>query len=136
MSEKTFRRDSRRATALFKRLTLPDWPRCLTVEGTKCSSEYLRAEAHCPLPIGRPETEEDYLANIRPSNHTANDGNLGDGAHRERRVGVNPQTAAGCRQIGQFEQTLYVVHNAHVLAGTRIPTRAVWTLNVAAYDRP
>jgi len=37
-------------------------------------------------------------------------------------------------QIGKITRKRYVVHNAAVLAGTRIPTRAVWNLHVAGYD--
>lgn len=38
------------------------------------------------------------------------------------------------RQVGQVERNRYVVHNAPVLAGTRVPTRAVWNLHKAGYS--
>jgi DNA-binding transcriptional MerR regulator len=37
-------------------------------------------------------------------------------------------------QIGRIGRNRYVVHNAHVIAGTRIPTSAVWNLHEADYD--
>jgi uncharacterized protein (DUF433 family) len=37
-------------------------------------------------------------------------------------------------QIGQIERNRYVVHNAPVLAGTRVPTAAVWNLREAGYS--
>ncbi len=37
-------------------------------------------------------------------------------------------------QIGRIERNRYVVHNAPVLAGTRIPTLAVWNLHKAGYN--
>lgn len=37
-------------------------------------------------------------------------------------------------QIGKITRNRYIVHNAAVLAGTRIPTSAVWNLNAAGYD--
>lgn len=40
----------------------------------------------------------------------------------------------GNREVGRVERNRYVVHNAHVLAGTRVPTRAVWNLHRAGYD--
>ena len=36
-------------------------------------------------------------------------------------------------QIGKITRNRYIVHNSAVLAGTRIPTRAVWNLHVAGY---
>ncbi|HLZ68891.1 MAG TPA: DUF433 domain-containing protein [Dehalococcoidia bacterium] len=36
--------------------------------------------------------------------------------------------------IGRVERRRYVAHNAPVLAGTRIPTSAVWNLAKAGYD--
>jgi uncharacterized protein (DUF433 family) len=38
-------------------------------------------------------------------------------------------------QIGRVQRHRYVVHNAPVLAGTRVPTSAVWNLYQAGYDR-
>ena len=37
-------------------------------------------------------------------------------------------------QIGQVARNRYVVHNAHVIAGTRIPTSAVWNFHEAGYS--
>ncbi len=37
-------------------------------------------------------------------------------------------------QLGRVVQNRYVVHNAHVLAGTRIPTSAVWNFHKAGYS--
>lgn len=37
-------------------------------------------------------------------------------------------------QVGRIERNRYVVHNAPVLAGTRIPTSAVWNLHGAGFD--
>ena len=37
-------------------------------------------------------------------------------------------------QIGKIGRNRYVVHNAWVVAGTRIPTQAVWNLHQAGYD--
>jgi uncharacterized protein (DUF433 family) len=37
-------------------------------------------------------------------------------------------------QIGKIEQNRYVVHNAHVVAGTRVPTRAIWNFHLAGTD--
>jgi uncharacterized protein (DUF433 family) len=36
-------------------------------------------------------------------------------------------------QIGKFERHRYVVHNTHVVAGTRVPTSAVWNLHQAGF---
>lgn len=36
-------------------------------------------------------------------------------------------------QIGKFERHRYVVHNAHVVAGTRVPTTAIWNLHQAGF---
>jgi DNA-binding transcriptional MerR regulator len=36
-------------------------------------------------------------------------------------------------QIGKIDRNRYVVHNAHVAAGTRIPTTAIWNLREAGY---
>jgi uncharacterized protein (DUF433 family) len=36
--------------------------------------------------------------------------------------------------IGQITRHRYVVHNAPVLAGTRIPTSAIWAFHVEGYD--
>lgn len=41
----------------------------------------------------------------------------------------------GRKQLGRIEQNRYVVHNAPVLAGTRVPTRAVWNLHMAGYSK-
>ena len=37
-------------------------------------------------------------------------------------------------QVGQLTRNRYVVHNAWVVAGTRIPTEAIWNFHVAGYD--
>jgi uncharacterized protein (DUF433 family) len=37
-------------------------------------------------------------------------------------------------EIGQIEQHRNVAENAHVLAGTRIPTKAVWLFHAAGYE--
>lgn len=37
-------------------------------------------------------------------------------------------------EIGKIAQHRNVVHNASVVAGTRVPTRAVWNLHHAGYD--
>jgi uncharacterized protein (DUF433 family) len=36
-------------------------------------------------------------------------------------------------QFGQIERNRYVVHNAWVIAGTRIPTKAIWHFHQAGY---
>lgn len=36
-------------------------------------------------------------------------------------------------QIGQIVRNRYVVHNAWVVAGTRIPTEAIWNFHTAGY---
>jgi uncharacterized protein (DUF433 family) len=40
----------------------------------------------------------------------------------------------GVEQVGRIERHRYVMHNAHVMAGTRIPTAAVWRLSDAGYS--
>lgn len=37
-------------------------------------------------------------------------------------------------QIGQLQRNRYVVHNAWVVAGTRIPTTAIWNYHEAGYS--
>lgn len=37
-------------------------------------------------------------------------------------------------QIGRIVRNRYVVHNAWTLAGTRIPTQAIWNFHQAGYD--
>lgn len=39
----------------------------------------------------------------------------------------------GAEQIGQISRNRYVVHNAWVIAGTRIPTSAIWNFHEAGY---
>src|SRR5208282_1291935 len=39
-------------------------------------------------------------------------------------------------QIGQLERHRNVVHNAWVVAGTRIPTKTIWRYHQAGYDAP
>ena len=36
-------------------------------------------------------------------------------------------------QVGNIERHRYIVHNAWVIAGTRIPTRAIWRYSTAGY---
>ena len=37
-------------------------------------------------------------------------------------------------QVGQVIRNRYVVHNAWVVAGTRVPTEAIWNFHVAGFD--
>ena len=37
-------------------------------------------------------------------------------------------------EIGQIRRNRYVVHNAWVVAGTRVPTTAIWNFHVAGYS--
>jgi uncharacterized protein (DUF433 family) len=37
-------------------------------------------------------------------------------------------------QVGRVERHRYVVHNAYVVAGTRIPTRAIWRFHSAGFS--
>jgi uncharacterized protein (DUF433 family) len=37
-------------------------------------------------------------------------------------------------QIGTVVRNRYVVHNAWVVAGTRIPTQGIWNFHQAGYD--
>jgi uncharacterized protein (DUF433 family) len=37
-------------------------------------------------------------------------------------------------EIGQVRRNRYVVHNAWVVAGTRIPTAAIWNFHQAGYN--
>ena len=37
-------------------------------------------------------------------------------------------------QLGQIIRNRFVVHNAWVVAGTRIPTQAIWNFHAAGYD--
>lgn len=37
-------------------------------------------------------------------------------------------------EIGQLQRNRYVVHNAWVVAGTRIPTTAIWNFHEAGYS--
>jgi uncharacterized protein (DUF433 family) len=37
-------------------------------------------------------------------------------------------------QVGRIQRNRYVVHNKPVLAGTRIPTEAIWNFHQAGYD--
>jgi DNA-binding transcriptional MerR regulator len=37
-------------------------------------------------------------------------------------------------QLGQIQRNRFVVHNAWVVAGTRVPTEAVWNFHAAGYD--
>jgi uncharacterized protein (DUF433 family) len=40
----------------------------------------------------------------------------------------------GSDQIGQLSRNRYVVHNAWVIAGTRIPTEAIWNFHAGGFD--
>jgi uncharacterized protein (DUF433 family) len=57
-----------------------------------------------------------------------------------RKVAAETRAAAatllerGPEQIGHIQQNRYVVQNAPVLAGTRIPTAAIWDLHQAGYS--
>jgi hypothetical protein len=42
----------------------------------------------------------------------------------------------GAGQIGRLERLRIVVHNAWVVAGTRIPTKTIWRYRQAGYKRP
>lgn len=42
--------------------------------------------------------------------------------------------ARGKDQVGKIVRNRYVVHNAYVVAGTRIPTSAIWNLHAAEYS--
>jgi DNA-binding transcriptional MerR regulator len=37
-------------------------------------------------------------------------------------------------QLGRIERNRYIVHNAWVVAGTRIPTKAIWRFHLAGYS--
>ncbi len=56
------------------------------------------------------------------------------------RVADETRAAAECLlrrhndQIGRVTRHRYVMHNAPVLAGTRIPTAAIWDFHTAGYD--
>ncbi len=52
----------------------------------------------------------------------------------ETRAGIASLRERGPDTIGRIEKHRYVVHNVPVLAGTRIPTKAVWNLSKAGYD--
>lgn len=39
-------------------------------------------------------------------------------------------------EVGKITRQRFVVHNASVLAGTRVPTSAVWNLHEAGYSAP
>ena len=39
-------------------------------------------------------------------------------------------------QLGKIVRNRYVVHNAWGMAGTRIPTQAIWNFHAAGYDVP
>ncbi len=53
---------------------------------------------------------------------------------REVRTAAEELRTRRADQVGQLEKHRYVVHNAMVLAGTRIPTSAVWDFYQAGYD--
>lgn len=50
------------------------------------------------------------------------------------RIAAEELRTRGSEQIGHIERHRHVVHNAPVLAGTRIPTAAVWDFYLAGYD--
>jgi len=52
----------------------------------------------------------------------------------ETRAAAATLLQRGPEQIGHIQQNRYVVQNAPVLAGTRIPTAAIWDLHQADYS--
>lgn len=53
---------------------------------------------------------------------------------RDVRAAAEELRTRGPDQIGHIERHRNVVHNAPVLAGTRIPTAAIWDFYLAGYD--
>ena len=53
---------------------------------------------------------------------------------QEMRQAANRLRERQSDQIGQIVRNRYVVHNAWTLAGTRIPTTAIWNFHEAGYD--
>jgi uncharacterized protein (DUF433 family) len=54
-------------------------------------------------------------------------------AHEMRKAAAK-LTERGKTEVGKVTQRRYLVHNAPVLAGTRIPTSAVWNFHDAGYS--
>lgn len=52
---------------------------------------------------------------------------------QEMNAAVNRLQERGADKIGRVEQQKYIAGNAPVLAGTRIPTRAIWEFHDAGY---
>jgi uncharacterized protein (DUF433 family) len=80
-----------------------------------------------------PETGEPVAS--RPSGHGAMRVEMTKVAHRVD-TAVEELRRRGPDQIGKVTRNRYVVHNAPVLSGTRIPTAAVWDFYQAGYDIP
>lgn len=51
----------------------------------------------------------------------------------EVRAAASRLTERQAEEVGQIVRTRYVVHNAWSLAGTRIPTEAIWNFHEAGY---
>ncbi|MGQ0813194.1 MAG: DUF433 domain-containing protein [Gemmatimonadota bacterium] len=52
----------------------------------------------------------------------------------EMRKAANKLRERSPEQIGKLYRNRYVVHNANVIAGTRIPTSAIWNFHEAGYS--
>jgi len=52
----------------------------------------------------------------------------------EMREAAQRLQTRGSEQIGRVVRNRYVVHNAWTLAGTRVPTQAIWNFHQAGYD--
>lgn len=52
----------------------------------------------------------------------------------EMRAAAKRLQERGAEQIGRIVRNRYVVHNAWTLAGTRVPTQAIWNFHQAGYD--
>jgi uncharacterized protein (DUF433 family) len=57
-----------------------------------------------------------------------------DEVAREVRKAASALRERAASDVGKVVQHRYLVHNAPVLAGTRIPTTAVWNLHEADYS--
>ena len=59
--------------------------------------------------------------------------------HKPKRLvslGVSPLTLTARRadQLGKLARNRHIMHNAGVIAGTRIPTRAIWNFHSEGFD--
>lgn len=52
----------------------------------------------------------------------------------EMRAAARRLQERGSEQIGRIVRNRYVVHNAWTIAGTRVPTQAIWNFHQAGYD--